>query len=275
MIRKSYKINEFAALCGTTRHTLYHYDEIGLLCPEKVGKNGYRYYGVEQFDRFQLIFLLKTAGMPLEEIKHCLEHPKETPVLEVLKVRLSDLEQEKQRMERMCRQLSDTITAMEMTPYIGAEQLEFVECREEYLIATKAVSSDPEDGTAALQDIGEHLRYCSEHGLGIGLHVGEIILLENIERDLYKESYYYSRIERRVEDERLMVKPAGTYGVLYHRGSYDTLYTAYRWMKNEIEEKGYKMIGNIYEEDVIDYLSEEVEDNFVMKVSAPVSRKRV
>ena len=72
-----------------------------------------------------------------------------------------------------------------------------------------------------------------------------------------------------------MVKPAGTYGVLYHRGSYDTLYTAYRWMKNEIEEKGYKMIGNIYEEDVIDYLSEEVEDNFVMKVSAPVSRKRV
>lgn len=271
MIRKLYKTSEFAALCGTTKHTLYHYDEIGLLRPEIVRENGYRFYSMEQFDRFQLIFLLKKAGMPLEEIKYCLNHPGEPSLLEVLKTRLSDLEEEKRRMERMCRQLADTIAAMEMPLHVGTKQLEFVECEQEYLIATKAVSADPADETAILQDIGEHLRYCSEHSLGIGLHVGEIILLEDIERDSYKESYYYSRIERRIEDERLMIKPAGTYGVLYHKGGYDTLYETYRRMKSEIEEKGYKIAGNIYEEDVIDYLSGEEEDNFVMRVSVPVS----
>lgn len=271
MVRKLYKTSEFAALCGTTKHTLYHYDEIGLLRPEAVGENGYRFYGVEQFDRFQLIFLLKGAGMPLEEIKYCLEHPGETTLLEVLKMRLSDLKEEKHRMERMCRQLADTIAAMELPQYVGAEHLEFVKCEQEYLIATRSVSVGE---TATLQDIGEHLRYCSEQGLGIGLHVGEIILLENLERDVYRESYYYSRIERQIEDERFMIKPAGTYGVVYHKGGYDTLHRTYRRLKQEIEAKGYQIIGNIYEEDVIDYLSEEKEDNYVMKVSVPVSCSR-
>ncbi len=274
MIRKLYKTSEFASLCGTTKHTLYHYDAIGLLRPETVGENGYRFYGVEQFDRFQLIFLLKTAGMPLEGIKYCLEHPEETPLLEVLKVRLSDLQKEKCRIEKMCRQLACTIASMEMPLHIGAEKLEFIQCEQEYLIATKVVSADPEDETAVLQDIGEHLRYCSKHGLGIGLHVGEIVLLEDIKRDFFRESYYYSKIERRIEDERFMVKPAGTYGVLYHRGGYDSLYETYRRMRDEIEEKGYQLVGNIYEEDVIDYLSEEEEDNFVMRICVPVSENR-
>ena len=34
----------FAALVGTTKETLFHYDEIGLFVPKRRGTNGYRYY---------------------------------------------------------------------------------------------------------------------------------------------------------------------------------------------------------------------------------------
>lgn len=32
-LQNLYRISEFASLCGVTKHTLYHYDEIGLLRP--------------------------------------------------------------------------------------------------------------------------------------------------------------------------------------------------------------------------------------------------
>ena len=38
----------FAALCGTTKETLRHYKDVGLLLPARQGENGYFYYEVEQ-----------------------------------------------------------------------------------------------------------------------------------------------------------------------------------------------------------------------------------
>ena len=35
---------EFAALMGVSKHTLFHYDDIGLFSPEYVAENGYRMY---------------------------------------------------------------------------------------------------------------------------------------------------------------------------------------------------------------------------------------
>ena len=43
-----FKTAEFAALCGVRKDTLLHYDHIGLLKPQWVGENGYRYYAAQQ-----------------------------------------------------------------------------------------------------------------------------------------------------------------------------------------------------------------------------------
>ena len=40
----------FAALVGTTKETLFHYDEIGLFVPKRRGTNGYRYYAMDQIE---------------------------------------------------------------------------------------------------------------------------------------------------------------------------------------------------------------------------------
>ena len=59
----------FAALCGVTKHTLFHYDEIGIFSPAIRGENGYRYYAPVQVEVFQVISVLKEMGMPLADIK--------------------------------------------------------------------------------------------------------------------------------------------------------------------------------------------------------------
>ena len=60
------KTGEFAALCGTNKRTLFHYDEIGLFSPALTDEKGYRYYSENQCDVFFTITCLKELGMPLK-----------------------------------------------------------------------------------------------------------------------------------------------------------------------------------------------------------------
>ena len=60
---------EFARILGVRKHTLFHYDEIGLFSPALKEENGYRYYFVWQMDMFEVIRALQKLGMSLGEIK--------------------------------------------------------------------------------------------------------------------------------------------------------------------------------------------------------------
>lgn len=60
---------EFARLCNIRKDTLFYYDEIGLLKPEIIQDNGYRYYSANQLFLFDIIAMLKECGTPLKEIK--------------------------------------------------------------------------------------------------------------------------------------------------------------------------------------------------------------
>ena len=39
---------EFAKICNVKKHTLFHYDDIGLLKPDYYDENGYRFYSYSQ-----------------------------------------------------------------------------------------------------------------------------------------------------------------------------------------------------------------------------------
>lgn len=66
-------IGDFSRLCRVTPRTLRHYDALGLLCPQTVGENGYRYYRQEQLSVLVKIQRLKGYGFSLGEIKPLLE----------------------------------------------------------------------------------------------------------------------------------------------------------------------------------------------------------
>lgn len=71
---KTYTVHELAALSGVTVRTLHHYDEVGLLQPQRA-LNGYRQYGPAEVDRLQQILLYREAEVPLADIKRMLDEP--------------------------------------------------------------------------------------------------------------------------------------------------------------------------------------------------------
>lgn len=84
-------VNELAERAGISGRTLRHYHRIGLLPPDRVGSNGYRYYGPAAVARLQRILLLRDTGMPLAEIAAVLSAVS-TPAAEITALR-SHLEQ--------------------------------------------------------------------------------------------------------------------------------------------------------------------------------------
>ncbi|MBE6061877.1 MAG: MerR family transcriptional regulator [Clostridium sulfidigenes] len=103
----SYTVHEVAKLSGTTIKTLYHYQKIGLLMPESVAENGYRYYGDKELKRLQQILFYRELDFSLENIKTALDNVPDR--LNCLSEQYSMLKAREQRLTDILRTLEETI----------------------------------------------------------------------------------------------------------------------------------------------------------------------
>ena len=97
---------EFASAMGVSKDTLFHYDDIGLFCPEKVSGNGYRYYSIYQMETFDTIRMLRDLGMPLKEIRDMLAHRSPERVMHVFAEREQQIDREIEKLKAMKQWLS-------------------------------------------------------------------------------------------------------------------------------------------------------------------------
>lgn len=63
-----YSVKQLAQLAGVSIRTLHHYDQIGLLKPERRADSGYRYYGKPELLRLQQILFYRELKYPLKQI---------------------------------------------------------------------------------------------------------------------------------------------------------------------------------------------------------------
>ncbi len=71
----NYTVNKLAQLAGVSVRTLHYYDEVGLLKPTKIEKNGYRQYGQNEFLRLQQILFFRELDFSIEDIKRIMNSP--------------------------------------------------------------------------------------------------------------------------------------------------------------------------------------------------------
>lgn len=103
-------VHELAERAGISGRTLRHYHRIGLLRPDRIGPNGYRYYGPEAVARLQRILLLRDTGMPLAQIAAILDAPS-TPTADIdaLLERRDQLIQDREALDRRIRAVEHTV----------------------------------------------------------------------------------------------------------------------------------------------------------------------
>jgi effector-binding domain-containing protein len=102
-----FKIGEFSNLSGLTVNTLHHYNDLGILKPERIDSfTGYRYYSASQLTTVNRILALKDAGFSLSEISNILSQtPSTENIISMLEGKADTLEQalrnETERLNRL------------------------------------------------------------------------------------------------------------------------------------------------------------------------------
>ena len=115
-----YLIKKVSEISGVSVRTLHHYDEIGLLSPEK-HENGYRYYSEEDLQTLQMILFYKYLKFPLKQIKKLLM-TEEKECLPHLKNQLILMKDEKERLLTLIDTLEKTIREKEGRTIMSMEE---------------------------------------------------------------------------------------------------------------------------------------------------------
>ncbi len=105
---KMLTVKQVAKISGVSVRALHHYDEIGLLKPASIGRNGYRYYGRDELLRLQQILLHRELDIPLGEIRAILDDPA-FDQLTALRTQRDRLAAEAKRYARLVRTIDRTI----------------------------------------------------------------------------------------------------------------------------------------------------------------------
>ncbi|MBT2770914.1 MerR family transcriptional regulator [Halomonas sp. ISL-60] len=260
--------SELAKMCGVTKHTLFHYDEMGLLKPEFINAKGYRYYSFRQSYFLDIINVLKKAGSSLQEIKEFFRNQNTPQLVNLLKQKQIELEVELLRIKRMQGILGSAIQMTETTMEALRNVPSIEECEVEYFIATPLEVSDDKEFSIKLS---EHRGYCEEHAIQHEFPIWTIISKESFESGMISWGSVANKLKAPVVDKKMITKPHGLYAVMDHRGSYDTVSETCSILKNYIQRKGMKVCGNAYTMDLINYFSEQNPDSYVIRISVEVS----
>ena len=260
----------FAALCGTTKETLRHYKDIGLLSPARQGDNSYFYYDVEQFYDFYAISIFRQTGTPLEEVRRCLQGQDAAQTLALLREQRGRLEAERQRLEHMDFVLSGALRNLEFGP-VGDMVPQTAWFEAEHLLALPA---EELEGLMPLADSEDEMliavleqcqKLCGQYRIQTDFQLGAIHQ-PGEQGGPGAISHLYTRIKRKADFPYYMEKPAGNYLYLCCRGRWD-ISEGYAVLKRYILEQGLDTTGNFYACDLAGFILNSVEKNAASMIS--------
>src|SRR5437868_2330381 len=104
-----YTVKQLARLAGVSTRTLHYYDQVGLLKPSFIQKNGYRCYEEKELLQLQQILFFRELEFPLQKIKQIM-HSDNFDSLAALIDQQRLLQFRKQRLEKLLKTIEKTIT---------------------------------------------------------------------------------------------------------------------------------------------------------------------
>ena len=268
--RNRFTTGEFAALCGVTRHTLFHYDALGIFSPAVRGENGYRYYTAAQLDVFQVISVLRELGIPLDEIRSYLDRRSPEALAGLLEEEDARLGEKIRRLKKLRDLVRGRAALIRRAAGADLEAVAVEELPRRRLVLTPAPPLFNERTTA--ESLGRHLGYCRDHGILSPYSVGAVFSRPVLEREGYAAActHFYTQVDRPPRGAETQAVPGGRYLTACHTGGYDTAVEAYRRLLDRAAAAGLTLGERFYEDVLLDELSAAGCEHYVLKISIQV-----
>ncbi|WP_251317767.1 MerR family transcriptional regulator [Flintibacter muris] len=230
-------IGDFSRLSRVTPRMLRHYDALGLLRPQAVGDNGYRYYRQEQLSDLMKIQWLKGYGFSLGEIGPLMALDS-GQLLPRLRQRRRELYLELSRQQGIIHQIEADILRMEGTTFMETQyHVVLIQDPEQKVFSIRETI-----GVDQYHDFFNRL-YQEAEARGL-TQAGPIQMLYHDEEFNHERSDVEAQMVVAQDGPDVKIKPACTCAAVHHRGSYDNLHRAYDalcvWLGEHTE---YRMCG--------------------------------
>jgi DNA-binding transcriptional MerR regulator len=270
-------IGEFARLGQVSPRMLRHYDEIGLLTPERVdAASGYRLYSVHQLGRLHRIVALRDMDFALEQIREVLAE--DLPVEQLrgmLRLRRAQIELTVGEEQERLRRVEAHLRALEGTDAVDVQDIVIKRTQPIRVAqATAGGLTHADIGSAfgrLLPAVMAHLESVgAKPGITVGVYEddggaapeGEIVLQAGFEVG-----------EQDVPDNdtvRVVDVPVVEVAAAVYHGGDDGIVAAWEALVRWIEDSGYRLVGDCRE------LYHEWDDDDptrnVMELQQPIAR---
>lgn len=263
---------EFARLCNVSKHTLFHYDQIGIFSPEIKIDNGYRYYSVAQIEVFNVISVLKELDMPLKEIKDYLDKRSPEELIILLEKEADLIDKKIIQLQRMKLLIKGKAEITRAACKIDPNKIVLETVEKEFLVMTPATNSSSAKKIAV--SLAEHINFCEYHQIYSPYSIGGTLSLENIINENYANyTCFYTKIEDEKKDAQVTIKDEGIYLIAYHKGGYYTTDLTYKKILNYISQNKLTIKSCFYEDALLDELSVKGYSQYSLKISVMIAPK--
>jgi DNA-binding transcriptional MerR regulator len=242
-------IGEFARLGQVSPRMLRHYDQLGLLQPERVDPDtGYRFYGVRQLGRLHRIVALRDLGFTLEQISTLLEGELSPEQLRgMLRLRRAELEQSVADAQSRLRRVEAHLRAIEGSNTVKAQDVVIKETQPLRVAEARDVAAglDPEHvGPVFMRLAPMLIDRLQEADARPGMMVGYYD--EPTEDGSVGVHVAYEIGEQSVpmsDGIEIVELPVVTVASVVHRGDMEGVAPVYEALVRWIEDSGFRLAG--------------------------------
>lgn len=265
-------VGDIAEFFRISRQTVRYYDKIGLCKPKKIDKeNGYRYYGHQQLDEFNIILFLKSLGFRLKKIKQHMENRNLESSKKLLAEQKAIVERRIRELEKMKNKLDVLIKETDYYGNLDISHFGVKRIKERNIIAENVFSPYSEvEFSVAFKKLNQ---LCLKENMPIWeMNIGGLVPIEKLRLSRYKDC---SRLFILLNDEdyaNAKTLPEGDYVFGYHRGNYESLELTYRKLVRFITSSGYEIVGDSVELYLLDFGVENNEKNYLSEIQIPVQK---
>lgn len=267
-----FSIGDVSKLFHIDVHLLRYYDKISLLKPEYLDKkNGYRYYSTRQFECLNTIRYLRSLNVSLPKIREFFDNRDDKKMLEILKEQKKQVEEERERLDRIERKIESRIHQIEDASRMGYYQIEERELSDRTIVILKREISISDDLEYPIRELERSNGLNSVMFLG---KVGVSISSENLkEGNFDKFSAIFVVMEPEDEHtENAICLRGGSYLTLRFHGTHGDAEPVYRKLLQYMEQNGYVLAGDSIEFALIDYGMTRDASKFTTEIQIPYKR---
>jgi DNA-binding transcriptional MerR regulator len=264
-----FAVKDFAKFSRTTKDTLLYYDRIGLLSPEMRGENKYRYYSSRLLATINVIRTLQRLGMSLEEIKNLKDHRTPEFTVDLFARQIEKIDEKIEewiRARKLLLTLSRTIHNVANIDE-KAITIQFIPAEAIILGGLNDYSRGKNDYDALLSfydDISEKYPELDLNYPVWGTYSGDRIRQGDW---VWPDRYYFYNPEGHDR------KPAALYATGYTRGGYGDSNELYKRLIKYIDDNGFEICGDAYEEYPLNEICVLEEKDYLMRIMITVKRR--